>query len=149
MSSTIKYNPFADFDQVGAGLRLFQDTVNRVLTESASGRPWLPAVDIVETENELVLKADVPGVALEQIDIRMENGTLTLKGERKADNYAQNKGFHRVERSYGAFARSFSLPDSVDAEKVSASYSNGVLTITLPKKELAKPRSIRVEISNN
>jgi len=145
--SILKYNPFevADFP---TGIRLFQDTVNRMLSESAS-RPWVPAVDILETENELILKADVPELKLEDIDIRMENGTLSIKGERKVELEEGGKGYRRIERSYGSFARYFELPDTVDPEKVAADYKNGVLTVTLPKKEIAKPRSVRVQVSNN
>ncbi|MGA3027225.1 MAG: Hsp20/alpha crystallin family protein [Bryobacteraceae bacterium] len=143
----VKYNPFETGD-LPAGLQLFSDTVNRLLSD-AQVRPWTPAVDIFETENELVLKADVPDVDMKDIDIRMENGTLAIKGERKFENEKKEKGFHRVERSYGTFARYFTLPDTVEADKVKADYKNGVLTITLPKKEVAKPRQIRIEVSNN
>jgi len=146
----VKYSPFADTDDFPAGLRLFQDTINRVLSDQgATTRPWAPSVDILETENDLVLKADVPGVELKDIDIQIENGTLTLKGERKFEQESQNKGYHRLERSYGSFVRYFTLPDTVDAEKVHAAYNNGVLTVTLPKKEIAKPRTVKVQVSNN
>ena len=146
----VKYSPFADTDDFPAGLRLFQDTINRVLSDQgATTRPWAPSVDILETENDLVLKADVPGVELKDIDIQIENGTLTLKGERKFEQESQNKGYHRLERSYGSFVRYFTLPDTVDAEKVHAAYNNGVLTVTLPKKEIAKSRTVKVQVSNN
>jgi HSP20 family protein len=135
-----------DFDLPG-GLRLFEDAVSRLFSEPGN-RPWAPPVDIFETENELMLKADLPDVDTHNIGISMENGTLTLKGERKFDRDERSKGYHRLERSYGSFARSFSLPDTVDAEKVHADYKNGVLTITLPKKEIAKPRSIKVDITS-
>jgi HSP20 family protein len=141
-----KYNPFAPFDEFPAGLRLFEDTVSRLLSEPAA-RPWSPAVDIFETENELLLKADLPGLEMKDIDIQIENGTLTLRGERKYEQTSKDGGFHRVERGYGGFARYFSLPDTVDPEKVKAEYKNGVLTVTLPKKEIAKPRQIKVEIA--
>ena len=141
----MKYNELDDFP---AGLRLFQDSLSRLWGEPAS-RPWTPAVDIYETENELVLKADVPDVDPKNVGIQLENGTLTLKGERKFQQEQNGKGFHRIERSYGTFVRAFGLPDSVEAEKVKADYKNGVLTVTLPKKEVAKPRTINVEISNN
>jgi HSP20 family protein len=95
-----------------------------------------------------VLKADLPDVKMENIDIQIENGTLTLKGERKFQGEENGKGYHRVERSYGTFARYFTLPDTVDSEKVRADYANGVLTVTLPKKEVAKPRTIKVQVSN-
>lgn len=144
----VKYNPFnTDVDDFPAGLRLFQDSLSRLWGEPAS-RPWTPAVDIYETENELVLKADVPDIDPQNVGIQLENGTLTLKGERKFEQQQNGKGFHRIERSYGSFVRAFSLPDTVEADNVKADYKDGVLTITLPKKEVAKPRSIKVEISN-
>ena len=126
--------------------RAFQDTVNRLLSEPPSGRPWTPAVDILETDNELIIKADLPQVDMQDIQVEIENGTLTLKGERKFDKEEKAQGYHRIERSFGAFARYFSLPETVDPEKVKAEYKNGVLTVSLAKKELAKPRSIKVEV---
>jgi HSP20 family protein len=113
-----------------------------------SNRPWSPAVDIFETEHELVLKADVPEVEMKDIDVQVENGTLTLKGERKFEQEQSGRGYHRIERGYGSFVRAFTLPDSVDVEKVKAEYKSGVLT-ALSKKEVAKPKTIRVEINNN
>jgi HSP20 family protein len=83
------------------------------------------------------------------VGIQLENGTLTLKGERKFEHEKNGKGFHRIERSYGSFVRAFSLPDTVDAENVKADYKNGVLTVTIPKKEVAKPRTINVQVNNN
>jgi HSP20 family protein len=148
--SIVKYGPFADTEEFPTGLRLFQDSINRLLSEDGlRTRPWAPPVDIVETENELMLKADVPGVELKDIDIQLENGTLTVKGERKLDKEEKNKGFHRMERSYGSFVRIFTVPDTVDSERVKAAYEAGVLTITLPKKEIAKPKAIKVQVSNN
>jgi HSP20 family protein len=145
----IKYAPFTDSEDFPTGVRVFQDTINRLLSDQTATRPWAPTVYIFETENELVLKADVPGVDLKDIDIQIENGTLTLKGERKFERDENSKGFHRLERSYGSFVRYFTLPDTVDTEKVKAEYSNGVLSVTLPKKEVAKPKSIKVEVNNN
>jgi HSP20 family protein len=131
-----------------SGLRMFQDTVNRLLSEPGS-RPWTPAVDIYETENELVLKADLPDVDMNDIEIKIENGTLSLRGERKFEKNENQKGFHRIERSYGTFVRYFTLADTVDTEHVQAGLKNGVLTITLPKKEVAKPKTIKVQVNNN
>jgi HSP20 family protein len=141
-----KYDPFHDWPDFPSGLRLFQDTVNRMLSEPRSQRPWTPAVDIFETENELVLKADVPEVDMKDIDIQIENGTLSLKGERKFEKEEHGKGYHRIERSFGSFARYFSIPDTVDTEKVQADYKSGVLTVTLPKKEVAKPKTVKVQV---
>lgn len=144
--SLIKYSPFTDFENFPAGLRLFQDSVNRLLAEP-NGRPWVPAVDILETENELIFKADVPDMEMKDIDVRMENGTLTIRGERKFEAKKTDGGWHRLERSYGTFERVFTLPETVDVEAVKADYKNGVLTVTLPKKEIAKPRQIKVQVS--
>ena len=138
---------YAESDSFPAGLRVFQDTMNRLFAEP-NGRPWVPPVDIKETENELIVKADVPGLEMKDIDVKLENGTLTLRGERKFEATKDEGGWHRVERSYGTFERVFTLPDSVNPEGVKADYKNGTLTITLPKKELAKPRQIKVEVSN-
>jgi|SRR5690242_1836576 HSP20 family protein len=145
----VRYNPFSDTEDFPSGLRLFQDTVNRLLSEQNTTRPWAPPVDIFETDNALILKADVPDVDIKGVDIQIENGTLTLKGERKFEKDEKNKGFHRIERSYGSFVRYFTLPETVDTENVQADYNNGVLTVTLPKKEVAKPKSIKVQVSNN
>lgn len=143
----VKYNPF-DLEDFPNGLRMFQDTVNRLLSEPGS-RPWTPAVDIYETENELVLKADLPDVDMKDIEIKIENGTLSLRGERKFERNENQKGFHRIERAYGTFVRYFTLPDTVDTERVQAGFKNGVLDITLPKKEVAKPKTIKVQVNNN
>ena len=138
-----KYDPFTTTNPFGA----FEDTLNRFFAVPAASRPWSPAVDILENEQELTLKADVPDMTEKDIAIQIENGTLTIKGERKFEKKDDKSGYHRIERSYGAFSRSFSLPDTVEAEKVNAAYKNGVLTVTLPKKELAKPRVIEVKVS--
>lgn len=142
-----RYNPFRDFNHL-AGLRLFDDSFDRFFaTPATTARPWNPSVDIVENENDIVLKADIPGVEEKDIDLKIEDGTLTLKGERKFEKEDKDKGYHRVERGYGSFVRAFSLPESVDAEKVKASYTAGVLTVTLPKKDVAKPRSVKVSVN--
>ena len=142
--SVARYNPF-DFTPFQA-FRLFEDASTRSAEPSAS-RPWAPAVDILETEDALVLKADLPEVKLENIDIRVEDGTLTMRGERKLEAVENEKGYHRIERSYGSFSRSFTLPDTIHPENVKASFKDGVLTVILPKKEMAKPRQIKVEVS--
>jgi HSP20 family protein len=128
-----------------SNLRLFEDAVTRMMSEPRTSRPWSPAVDIMETENELTVKADLPDVRLEDIDVRVENQTLSIKGERRFEENSTGKGYHRIERSYGRFMRSFAVPNSVDTEKVSADYKDGVLTVSLPKKEAAKARQVKVE----
>jgi len=127
-------------------LRQFEDTVTRFFSEPQTNRPWAPPVDIYETENELVFKADLPDVELNDLTVRVENQTLTISGERKFERKDAGKGYHRVERSYGNFSRSFSVPNSFDTDKVNAGFKNGVLTVTLPKKDAAKPRQIKVEV---
>jgi len=139
MSTAVTTDPFQ-------GLRFFEDAVTRLINEPRTSRPWSPAVDIVETEDALTLKADLPDVKIEDIDIRVENDTMTLRGSRKFEKDTSVKGYHRIERSYGDFVRSFALPNTVETDKVGAEYKNGVLTITLPKKEAAKPRQVKVEI---
>ena len=131
-----------------ANLRAFEDAFSRMLTEPQSNRPWSPSVDIFETENELVLKADLPEVDQKNIDVRVENQTLTIAGERKFQAQQNGKGYHRIERSYGNFVRSFAVPNSFDTEKIGAAFHNGVLTVTLPKKEAAKPRQVKIEVKS-
>jgi HSP20 family protein len=129
------------------GLRFFEDAVTRLMSEPRGSRPWSPAVDILETEDALTLKADLPDIKTEDIDLRVENNTLTLRGSRKFEQDEKAKGYHRIERSYGDFVRSFALPPTVEPDKVAADYKNGVLTVTLPKKEAAKPRQVKVAIN--
>jgi HSP20 family protein len=115
----------------------------------STGTPtWVPPVDIFQTgDHELVLKAELPDMTREDIDITVENFVLTIKGEKKLSDEVKEEQFHHVERRYGAFSRSFSLPHTVDASKVSAEYRNGVLTIKLPLREEAKPRQIKVDVA--
>ena len=129
-----------------SNLRVFEDAFTRFFNEPQSNRPWTPAVDIFETENNLVLKADLPEVDQKNIDVRVENQTLTISGERKFEKADDSKGYHRIERNYGTFQRSFAVPNAFDTENITASYSNGVLSVTLPKKEAAKPRQIKVAV---
>jgi len=131
-----------------ANLRLFEDAFSRMLSEPQANRPWAPAVDIYETENELVLKADLPDVDLKDIDVRVENQTLTISGERTFEKNDSTKGYHRIERNYGSFVRSFAVPTTFDTENIKADFKNGVLSVTLPKKEAAKPRQVKVEVKS-
>jgi len=108
---------------------------------------WAPAVDIYETPNELVVKADLPEVNEKDIDIRVENNLLTIRGERKLEKSVSEENYLRVERTYGAFSRSFSLPNTVNPEAIKAEYKNGTLTVTLPKREESKPRQVKVTVN--
>ena len=114
----------------------------------ATANTWLPPVDIYQNgDHELVLKAELPDMAREDIDVTVENFVMTIKGEKKFDGEVKQEQFHHVERRYGTFSRSFSLPQTVDPNKVSAEYKNGVLTVRLPLREEAKPRSIKVDVA--
>jgi len=144
-------DPFREFAQ-------FQDRFNRAFGDFygrqgsdeglMSSGSWVPAVDIYQNgEHELVLKAELPDMTREEIDVTVEKGTLTIKGEKKFATDVKEEHFHRIERRYGSFSRSFSLPPTVDATKVSADYKNGVLTVRLPLREEAKPRQIKVDVA--
>jgi HSP20 family protein len=145
----VRFDPFRD-------LASMQDRINRIFGEAylrnndddvTNRGDWRPVVDIYENDkHEIVLRAELPGLKREDLDIRVENNTLTLRGERKRDTEVKQESYHRVERSYGSFSRSFSLPTTVDTEKVSAAFTDGVLTITLPMREEAKPRQIQVQV---
>src|SRR5258706_2984039 len=118
------------------------------VTGFTTGAAWVPPVDIFQTgDQELVPKAEVPGMTREDIDITVENFVLTIKGEKKLSSELKDEQFHHVERRYGAFSRSFSLPRTVDASKVSADYKSGVLTVRLPLREEARPRQIKVDVA--
>ena len=144
----VKYrNLWDELEDFPRSLGLFQESFNRSLGETGI-RPWAPAVDVVESENDLSFTVDLPGMKQEDIDVHLENGTLTIKGQRKFEHEENKKGYHRIERSYGSFSRAFALPDTVDAEKVDASYKDGVLTIKAAKQEAAKPRSVKVAVGN-
>jgi len=125
--------------------RLFTETFGRA-SEEGSITTWAPAVDIFETEHELVVKADLPDIKPEELDIRVENNILTIRGERKFEKKVSEDKYLRVERAYGAFSRSFSLANTVNAEAIKAEYKNGVLTLTVPKREEAKPKQIKVNV---
>ena len=148
MSSFItRFDPFRDLVQL-------QDRVNRLFQESAaSGREegfnttsFVPPVDIYETEQNIVLKVEVPGVEQKDLDIRIENNTITIRGERKFEQETKEENFHRVERRYGSFQRSFGLPQTVNTENVTADYENGILKVTLAKRAEAKPKQIKVNV---
>ena len=125
--------------------RLFTDFFGR-RSQDHNLTPWAPAVDIFEGEHELVVKADLPDIKPEELDIRVENNILTIRGERKFEKKVDEKNYLRVERSYGSFARSFSLANTVNTEAIKADYKDGVLTLSIPKREEAKPKQIKVNV---
>jgi HSP20 family protein len=125
--------------------RLFDDTFERTGQES-NLTAWAPAVDIYENEHELVVKADLPDIDSKDLDIRVENNILTIRGERKFEKKVNEDNYLRVERAYGAFSRSFALANSVNPDGIKADYQNGVLTLVIPKREEAKPKQIKVNV---
>jgi HSP20 family protein len=125
--------------------RVFGNLLERTGDES-NLTPWAPAVDIFETEHELVVKADLPDVNPQDLDIHVENNILTIRGERKFENKVKEENYLRIERAYGSFSRSFSLANSVKSEAIRADYKNGVLTLSIPKREEAKPKQIKVNV---
>ena len=129
--------------------RLFHESYRSQTSEDdwALGGTWAPAVDIYEQDNNIVLKAELPGVDPKDVDIRLENNTLTLRGERKFDDEVKKENYHRVERAYGAFTRSFTLPTVVDQGSIKAEFKDGVLRVTLPKREEAKPKQIQISVA--
>ena len=144
--AVVRWDPFRD-------LNLLQDRMNRLFDdagrnwradEPAATTTWSPSVDIFETEGEIIVKAELPGMDRNDITLHLENNVLTLRGERKFQKETKEENYHRIERSYGTFSRSFSIPATVDEEKIRADYKDGVLKIALPKKEQAKPKQIKI-----
>lgn len=142
----VRWDPFRD-------LGMLQDRMNRLFDdagrtwrsdEPAATTSWSPAVDIFETEGEIVVKAELPGMDRNDITLHLENNVLSLRGERKFEKETKDENYHRIERSYGTFSRSFAIPATVDEEKIRADYKDGVLKIILPKKEQAKPKQIKI-----
>src|SRR3984957_7528733 len=146
MRTLSRFEPFRGAsslqDQIN---RLFSDVFERPGDESNLSS-WAPAVDIYETEHELVVKADLPDVDPKDLDIRVENNLLTIRGERKFEKKVNEENYLRVERAYGSFSRRFSLANTFNAEAINAGYQNGVLTLTIPKREEAKPKQIKVNV---
>ena len=145
----VRFDPFRDVaalqDRVN---RLFADAYRRDNDDLMTRGAWVPPVDIYETGNhELVLMAELPEVPREDIALRVENNTLTISGQRKLDGEVKEEQYHRIERTYGSFSRSFTLPPTVDTGAIGADYKNGVLTVRLPLREEAKPKQIQVQVS--
>jgi len=133
----------------------WQEQVNRMFESAFPGRSeasaitaWAPSVDIYETENELVLKADLPDVNEKDLDVHVENNMLTIRGERKFEQKVKEENYLRIERTFGSFSRSFSLPNTVSTEDIKAEYKNGVLTVEMPKRAESKPKQVKVTVGN-
>ena len=151
----LRWEPFRELAAMQHDLnRMFSGGLPRAFDRplrkpEPSVRPWAPAVDIFETDENVVLKVELAGVDPNDVEVRVENNTLYLKGERKAEKDVKEQKYHHVERSFGSFARSFTLPRTVDGEKVAGEYHDGILTLTLPKKEEAKPKTIKINVSGS
>jgi HSP20 family protein len=148
MTSITRWDPFRS-------LSTLQDQVNRLFEssfktgqENSALATWAPAVDVYETENELVIKADLPEVEEKDIDVRVENNMLTIRGERKLEQSVKEDNYLRVERAYGSFSRSFSLPNTVNSNAIEATYKNGVLRVELPKRAESKPKQVKINVAN-
>jgi HSP20 family protein len=142
----VKYDPFRDLRTLQDEMnRLFSGTFSRGSQDEVLRGAWSPSVDIFENKNEIVLEAELPGMSAEDVNISIENNILTLHGERKFEKKDEGDNFHRVERSYGSFTRSFTLPPTVSSESANAEFENGVLRLTLAKREEAKPRRIEIK----
>jgi HSP20 family protein len=147
-ASITRFEPFRGVTSLQEQInRLFNEAFDRS-TDEGSLTTWAPAVDIYETEQELVVKADIPDVKPGDLDIRVENNILTIRGERKFEKKVNENNYLRIERSYGSFSRSFSLANTVNTEAIKADYKDGVLTLSIPKREEAKPKQIKVQVGN-
>jgi len=143
MKTLVQWNPIKELDE-------FQNRLSSFFNKQDSewlGAAWSPLVDVLEEDKEYLIKAEIPEVDRDNVKVTVNNGTLTISGERKLEKEDQTKKYHRVERSYGSFVRSFALPEQVEAEKVTADFKNGLLTVRLPKAEKALPREVEVKIS--
>ena len=147
----VRFEPFRDLlTSQREYVRLLKEAFSPMSGETeVSTRAWAPPVDIYETEDAIVLKAELPGIDPKDVEVRVEDNTLYLKGERKYEKEVNEQNYHRIERSYGSFARSFSLPNSISAEKVKAEYKDGLLTLTMPKREEAKPKTIKIDVTKS
>jgi HSP20 family protein len=142
----IRWDPFRDIVTLREKMnRLFEDAVTaRGEERDMISSTWTPSVDIYETGNEIVLTAEVPGIDEKDIDIKIENNTLSIQGERKFEKETKEENYHRIERSYGSFFRSFTIPHNVDQDKIEAEHESGVLRVVMPKKPESKPKKVKV-----
>ena len=149
-----RFNPTTDRTNLSQRMeRLFDEMLGHGLSQASEERrlrgSWVPAINILEREDAVVITADLPGLDAEDVEITVEEGTLSIRGERKLDEAAEGETFHRVERLYGSFERTFTLPNSIDVEKIEARSANGEMVLTLPKREESKPRSVKIKVENN
>ena len=143
-----RWEPFRNLSTLQEQVNRLFETSFKSNADNSTMTTWAPAVDIYETENELVLKADLPDISEKDLDIRVENNMLTVRGERKFEQKVNEDNYLRIERTYGSFSRSFSLPNTVNTEAIKAEYKNGVLTVQLPKRAESKPKQVKVNVTN-
>jgi HSP20 family protein len=147
----VRWDPARELDTLqGEMNRLFSSFFDTPRTAGGNGAParrWIPAMDLVETEDHFVLKADLPGVSESDVNIELESNVLTISGERKTEHEAKKDGYYRLERSTGTFSRALTLPEGIDASAVTANFDNGVLEVRIPKPAEAKPRRVQIGVS--
>jgi HSP20 family protein len=148
----VRWEPARELSSLQSEMnRLFNTFFDTPTTSGGNGggvRRWIPSMDLVETEEHFVLRADLPGLAQEDVSIELEDNVLTVSGERKAEHEEKKEGFYRVERSFGQFRRSLTLPDGVDADAITATFDKGVLEVRIPKPEERKPRKVAIQVGD-
>jgi len=149
MNSVIRWNRLRNLSNLQEQVNQLFDSATPSQADNSALTSWAPAVDIHETENEVVLKADIPGVNEKDIDVRVENNTLTVRGERSFNSEVKEDNYLRIERTYGSFSRSFGLPTTVNTEAIKAEYKNGVLTVEMPKRAESKPKQVKINVANS
>ena len=141
----VRWDPIRELDSLQSDMnRLFDSFFHGRTANGLGGRRWIPAMDLVETKDHLLLRADLPGLSEEDVNIEIKDGVLTVSGERKAEHEEKSEGFYRVERAFGSFSRSLNLPDGIDAGQVNASFDNGVLEVKIPKPAESKPHRVQI-----
>lgn len=148
MNSITRWDPFRNLSSLQDQVNRLFETSFKAHADNSALTSWAPAVDIYETENELVIKADLPDVVEKDVDVRVENHMLTIRGERKFEESVKEDNYLRVERAYGSFSRSFSLPNTVNTEAIQATYKDGVLKVVLPKRAESKPKQVKINVTN-
>ena len=147
MTKITTWDPFREMARLSEEMnRLVGDVFGQGQGRESLRGAWVPSVDILEKEDAIVIRTDLPGLTADDVDVSVDNGLLVIRGERKFEDAAEHETLHRVERLYGAFERTFQLPRSVDPSKVKARFANGVLELTLPKREESRPRSIKIDV---
>jgi HSP20 family protein len=149
-----RWNPTTDTANLSQRMeRLFDEMVGRGVWRGSEERPlrgsWVPAINILERQDAMVITADLPGLKAEDVEVTVEEGTLSIRGERKLEEASEGETYHRVERLYGMFERTFTLPNSIDVDKIEARFSDGEMVLTLPKREESKPRSVKIKVEKN